>query len=144
MTIDEEILINKFGQELVGNEELLTHFDLLDWGGKRNFLIELQFLIIQSKPNVEYVDEAIRSSGLRSTYTPCVLLKKGTLPQVLSTIIALPENELGKAYILLLSLFKISYMKRFTLEKNNPNKWWYWDLSDEGKVLEVKAMHYRP
>ena len=143
MTIDEEILINQFGQNLVGNEQLLTQFNLFDLVGKRNFLSDLEFLIIQSKPSPEYVKDAIHSSGLKFTYTPCVLLQTGKLPQVLSKIISLPEIGLGKAYLLLLSLFRISYNKRLTLEKNSPNKWWYWDLSDERKVLEAKRIRHQ-
>jgi hypothetical protein len=60
------------------------------------------------------------------------------LPQVLAKIIALPEMEFDKAFLLLLSLFRICYQKRFILEKNHPNKWWYWDLSDDKNILEIK------
>jgi len=46
----------------------------------------------------------------------------------------LPENELNKTFTLFLSLFKIAYQRRYQEEKNNPDKWWYWDLSDEKKL----------
>lgn len=32
-----------------------------------------------------------------------------------------------------MALFKIAYTRRFNEEKNDPYKWWYWDLSDSAK-----------
>ena len=144
MTLYEEIIINKFGQNLIESGKVVSDFNLFDLEKKRSFLTDLEFLIIQSKPSMEYVEDAIYNSGLKSSYTPCVLLQKGKLPQVLAKIIALPEMELGKAFVLLLNLFRISYQKRFSVEKNHPNKWWYWDLSEDNNILEIKRKmgHY--
>lgn len=55
----------------------------------------------------------------------------------LKRLLNLPENELNKSLILLLSLFKIAYMKRFETEKKYIDKWWYWDLSDDKKVKTI-------
>ena len=33
-----------------------------------------------------------------------------------------------------MSLFRIAYYRRFIEEKNNPYKWWYWDLSDAKNI----------
>jgi len=54
----------------------------------------------------------------------------------LQKLVDLPDYELGKVFVLLLSLFKIAY-KRFVMEKNNPDKWWYWDLSDEANINKI-------
>lgn len=85
----------------------------------------------------EDIDPAITNSSLKLTFTPCVLLRKGIKEHNLLRLVDLPENELRKSFILLLNLFKIAYKRRFTAEMNNPNKWWYWDLSDEANLRKI-------
>jgi hypothetical protein len=135
--IEEEILINKYGQGLLSNEILLNKFSAFDLDNKNKFLNKIIYLIMQSKAKDEDINPAIAESNLKSTYTPCVLLSKGVANSNLLRIISLPENELNKAFILLLSLFKIAYQRRFKEEKDNPNKWWYWDLSDEKNIQKI-------
>lgn len=134
MKLEDEILVNKFGQGLVTIEQLTEDFRLLEMIKKKEFINELLFLIMQSKPRNEDIEPVIVNSGLKSTFTPCVLLKKGVVNHNLEKITNLPENELTKAFVLLLNLFKIAYMRRFIDEKDNPGKWWYWYLSDNEKV----------
>ena len=53
----------------------------------------------------------------------------------------LPEYELEKSFRLLTAMLSIAYNRRFKLEKNNPSKWWYWDLSDlenEKKIIILR------
>lgn len=144
MKIEHEILVNKYGQELVNFEELLTLFESFDISYQKIFLNEILFLILQSKPKEEDIGPAIIKSGLKSTFTPCVLLKKGVANHNLEKIVSLPENELTKAFVLLLSLFSIAYKRRFEIEKNNTNKWWYWDLSNEANIREISQAGARP
>lgn len=137
MKIEHEILINKYGQGLVSTEQLLDLFGSFDFGFQKVFLNEILFLILQSKPKEEDIEPAIINSGLKSTYTPCILLKKGVVNHNLEKLVNLPENEVTKAFVLLLSLFRIAYKRRFVLEKDNPDKWWYWDLSDEANIKRI-------
>ena len=65
------------------------------------------------------------------------MLKKGVAAHNLELMINLPENELRKTYILLLSLFKIGYKRRFILESKHTNKWWYQDLSDTKNIISI-------
>lgn len=137
MKLEDEILVNKFGQGLVAIEQLTEEFKLVEVFKKREFLNSLLYLIMQSKPKEEDIEPAIISSGLKSTYTPCVLLRKGLANHNLEKLVNLPENELMKSFMLLLSLFKIAYKRRFVVEKNNPDKWWYWDLSYEENINRI-------
>jgi hypothetical protein len=134
MKLKDEILINKFGQGLIAIEQLTDRFGLLEVLKKKEFLNDFLYLIMQSKPKKEDIEPAIIYSRLKSTFTPCILLRKGVANHNLEKLVNLPENELTKAFVLLLSLFKIAYNRRFAVEKNNPDKWWYWDLSDNEKV----------
>ena len=116
---------------------LQEEFDAYSLYQKRSFLQEMSFLIIQSKPKEEDVDLAIKKEKLKSGYTPCVLLKKGISSYNLERVVNLPENEMIKTFILFMSIFKIAYSRRFKEEMNNINKWWYWDLSDNGNVERI-------
>lgn len=137
MKIEHEILISKYGQELVNTEELLDLFRSFDISFQKVFLNEILFFILQSKSKEEDIEPAIINSGLKSTYTPCVLLKKGVANHNLEKLINLPENELTKVFVLLLSLFRVAYRRRFAVEKDNPEKWWYWDLSDKENINRI-------
>ncbi len=137
MKIEHEILVNKYGQELATTEQLLNLFGSFDMSSQKVFLNEILYLILQSKPKEEDIEPTIISSGLKSTYTPCVLLKKGITNHNLEKLVNLPDNELTKAFILLLNLFRIAYKRRFAVEKNTPEKWWYWDLSDEANINRI-------
>jgi hypothetical protein len=134
MKLEDVILVNKFGQGLVAIEQLTEDFNFLEVFQKKEFLNGFLYLIMQSKPKKEDIEPAILDSGLKPTFTPCILLKKGVSNYDLEKLVNLPENELTKVFVLLLSLFKIAYKRRFAVEKDNPDKWWYWDLSDNETV----------
>ena len=137
MKIEDEILFNQFGQGVQSEEKLIEKFEPLDINEKRAFLREIEYLIIQSKVRVDDIDEAIEIGKLKSTFTPCVILKKGLNHGNFEKVINLPENELGKVYKLFINLFKVGYYRRFLAEKGDPNKWWYWDLSNDRNVERV-------
>lgn len=137
MEIEDEILINKYGQGLIVVEQLIERFNLLYLPQKKLFLNNILYLIMQSKPKDEDIEPAIEESKLKPTYTPCVLIRKGIRNHNLQKLLELPENDLNKVLVLLMSLFRIAYKRRFEIEKNNPDKWWYWDLSDDNNVETI-------
>lgn len=141
MKIEYEILVNQLGQDLAEIEQIQSLFDGFSNTDKRDFINSLITLILQSKPRTEDIEPAIVASGLKQTYTPCILIKKGMTSANLYKIAELPDNELSKALHLLLSVFKIAYKRRYILEKNNPDKWWYWDLSDDRKIHQLIAKY---
>lgn len=137
--IVDQIFINKYGQGLVNIDPFKILFSNFNIEEKRYYLEEIIFLIMQSKPHEEDVELAIKESRLKPTFTPCVLLRKGVATHNLKKLISLPDHELEKTLTLLMSLFKIAYTRRFIEEKNNPSKWWYWDLSQpdiENSILK--------
>lgn len=137
MKIKYEILVNKYGQGLINIKQLLNLFGDFDMSSQKVFLNEMLFFILQSKPKEEDIEPAIINSSLKATYTPCVLLKKGVANHNLEKLRTLPKDELTKAFVLLLNLFSIAYQRRFAVEKGNPDKWWYWDLSDETNINRI-------
>ncbi|PZR23535.1 MAG: hypothetical protein DI539_02720 [Flavobacterium psychrophilum] len=141
LSIKETLLINTFGQDLITTEPLISLFNEFDTEQKRGYLTEIRFLIMQSKPDNNDIEIALRNSLLRPTYTPCVLLRKGVEDYKLKKINDLPEPELEKALIVFLNLFKVAYQRRFNTEKNDPFKWWYWDLSDLDNLKKIEDMY---
>ena len=138
MKIEDEIQINQYGQDLIEIELLVNRFEKLGLAEKRLFLEHvIYYFILQSRIVDADIPEAIAISKLKLTYTPCIMLKKGVAVHNLELMVKLPENELNKVFILLLSLFKIGYKRRFHLENNHPSKWWYWDLSDEKNIVSI-------
>lgn len=135
MKLEHEILVNKYGQDLINIDQLVLLYKSFGEDYKRTFIRSLITLIMQSKPKKEDVKMAIYNSCLKESYTPCVLLKKELSQCSLYKIERLPSYESEKVVILFLNLFKIAYKRRFKAEKNNVYKWWYWDLSDS-KILK--------
>lgn len=140
MTIDQEIEINLFAQDLIDIKHLRFIFNDLNMETKKIYLERLILLITQSKVLEIDIDSAIIKSKLKSTFTPCVILKRGLTKSNFNKIINLPNNELDKVFLLLVYLFKIAYNRRFELEKNNPTKWWYWDFSDDENLRKLELV----
>lgn len=140
MKLEYEILVNQYGQDLFFKEDILNLFESFDINDKQTFFINILDLIMQSKPQETDVQFAIDMSCLKPTHTPCVLLRKIGINHNLKKLIELPENEWKKSLTLLLSLFKIAYRRRFEEEANDPNKWWYWNLSDDSIIRAIKNM----
>ena len=140
MDIIKVINLNMFAQDLIELQSILSVFNSFEIDKKRSFLEYLVMIIIQSKPCFDDIEITISESKLKPTYTPCVLLKKGIEKHNLLQIVKLPEYELNKVLILLLHLFKIAYLRGFAIEKNDINKWWYWDFSDESNNLKLEKM----
>lgn len=138
MEIKQDILINQYGQGIIPIKFLIDAYNKLDNNDKKRYLQHLVCLIIQSKATDLDIQQAIFHSCLQETFTPCILLKKDGVKYFnFKKIIDLPMNEWDKVLILLLNLFKIAYYRRFLNEKNNPDKWWYWDLSINENVCNV-------
>lgn len=144
MKIEDEILIDQYGQYLIDESEILVRFDKLTEVQKEEYLLELIELILQSKLKDSDIATAIESSQLRSTYTSCVLLvRNGIKYHNLKRIADLPLFEQPKSLKLFLNLFRIAYQRRFEEEKEQGNKWWYSDLSDEKNVELIRKQYER-
>lgn len=138
MNLNEEISVNQWGQSLEDIDYFIDFFSELPLVEKRQYLMNLSYLILQSKPEDKDIDEAINLGGLRQTYTACILLKKNGLKLFsFEKTINLPENELIKCLTLFLYLFRVSYLRRYEEERNDANKWWYWDLSDNKNIDKI-------
>jgi hypothetical protein len=139
MNIDEQILLNQMAQDIIDSPTGEHWFISLGEGEKRAALRDLNFMIAQASPRNEDAPNAIAKSGLQATYTPCVLLKTGELRLQLAKIANLPENELLKAFRLLIALLGICDSRRRQEKLLDTRKhWWHRDLSDPKVVTLIK------
>ncbi|MCT3845054.1 hypothetical protein HZP16_13140 [Elizabethkingia anophelis] len=137
LKIEDAINLNKYGQDILNIEVFLKLFSEFNISMKRDYLKNIIALIMQSKPKIDDIEATILASSLKPTFTPCVLLRKGVADHNLQKIANLPDYELEKVLLLFLNLFKIAYKRRYIQEKDNPYKWWYWDLSKETNINEI-------
>lgn len=131
MSLEDQVALNQFAQSLQTADNLLNRFSGLNLECKRSFLLQFSGMIQQTKPVDADVELAIEESRLKPTFTPCVLLCTHRLKIGIPKVLALPSDELSKAYVLLMYIFKRAYLRRYLVEKGTYGKWWYADLSDE-------------
>jgi len=68
---------------------------------------------LQAHPLAKEVAQAINRSGLKPSFTPCVLLEQAIRPELaLQKILALPNVEREKTFRLLIALFSIADARR--------------------------------
>ncbi len=139
MDIDNQILLNQLAQGLSDIREGGVWFIALEENERRAALRELNFMIAQASPRNEDVANAITKSGLKTTYTACVLLKTGEMRERLAKIANLPENELLKAFRLLIALLGVCDGRR-RVEKplDTVNHWWHRDLNDPKVIALIR------
>lgn len=107
-----DILINSFAQEKLDLDKLLVWFDSLSNSDQRETVIWLRCYLEQSHPNDEIIKTGIEQIPLKPTMTPIVLLKSKTFKIALNKIIDLPDVEMKKAFISLVTMFKVSDKER--------------------------------
>lgn len=87
---------------------------------------QLVFFITEAGVEKNDIADAIKNSGLKPTYTPCVLLSQEPIRIQFSKILLLPYSEYKKIFILFLNLFSIVDNRRRELHcKNNCSHWWH-------------------
>lgn len=128
-----DLILNQIRQDVYTKDEALSWFESLVDDDQYKALGILVMMIRQSYYSRNDSEQAIINSGLKPTYTPCVLVKKGRL----ETIIGLPNYERIKSFKLLIEVFKIAEERRLSDQcKNGCDHWWHKDLSNEKVDLE--------
>src|SRR5436190_4684 len=108
-----ELHLNRIAQGLVSEAEGHSWFESLQPEARLKTLRVLANICQQSHPLSQEVPQAIERSGLKATFTPCVLLKLAARPQdAFNRIVALPGAEQVKSFRLLVSLFAIADTRR--------------------------------
>lgn len=126
MPLDDDAFINQLAQQVVDLEEGLRWFAGLDAGSQMRVLQKTWIFAAQAGAHEHDVDAAIVRARLKPTFTPCVLVKKGSLKVQVTKIVGLPAAEREKSFRLLLALFQIAdERRRLTSCLGGCTHWWH-------------------
>lgn len=92
------ILLNQVAQSVRSFDEIRQELALINELDRGEWLADLIYAVGQSHPTVNDVDRALTVSGLKLTYTPCVLLRSQPIREALAKIHSLPADETEKSF----------------------------------------------
>lgn len=147
MSLEEEISLYQFGQGVHSLEAELSQFSQLDKDQQERRFFDLYCQFFESKLIDSDVEQAMAECMVDDTDTLYAYLRLDRLktgPKVgrhIPDASNPPDGRLENAYSVLLCLFKAEYQRRYAVEKENPAKWWYWNLASEEIVQGLVARH---
>lgn len=112
MLSEGEVIINKVAQGKLTLDNGLQWFKNSDPTEYRSILAWLRLYLEQSHPDQQLIDDSLGKVPLKPTMTPIVLFKTHPYRVAAVTACDLPDNELEKTFITLLTLFKYADTKR--------------------------------
>ena len=93
-------------------DEGLSWFDQSNPIERKDIMKSLDLCIFQSHPTPEDIEEGIKCSGLKETYSPCVLIRKKPFNEVRQKILRMAELDQRRAFVLLISVFGAADKRR--------------------------------
>ncbi|WP_020413312.1 DUF5958 family protein [Microbulbifer variabilis] len=121
-----EVTINRIAQGEISIEEGIKWFKALPEQEKYKALRGMNLCIHQSHPRESEIEEGIKLSGLKGTYTSCVIMRKNTFNNARAKILALPCQEWLKAFKLWLTIFTIAGSHRRSTDcQAGCDHWWH-------------------
>ncbi len=143
MNIKDKIRVNHAAKSPVERKAAIDWFHQMDSSEKSDVLRFLANVCLQAHPLQHEVDSGIEESGLKSTYTPCALLKKGALGEQMAKVVDLPEEEWEKAFVLLMSVFSVADSRRQMQDcSKGCDHWWHQDLDDDAVVDSIVSKYH--
>jgi len=144
LPFEDVLFLNQAAQHAVAASAFEDWFRIMTLERQKIVLAKLVEMILQAKPGLEDGKVAVQVSGLKPTFTPCVLLSKGVQKSDLNKVVGLPESENLKAAVLLLEVFRQADCRRRQRECGNEERhWWHRDLRDPRVVQEIFEQHRR-
>ena len=147
MSLEDEILINQFGQGVRSSADVLDQFNQLDTDGQRHHFLSMYCDLArspwsESDTRLALTDCSLADPDAMYAYLNLYRLIGGPKRRILVPDSSNPlDGQLDRAYEVLLALFKIGYQRRFALEQSNSSAWQYWDLSDPEVEQRILAQH---
>jgi hypothetical protein len=147
VSLERDVYLNQCAQGVVKRDESLRWFSGLARNEKRSVLERLVYFVAQAGAVGRHVSLAVRESGLKPTFTPCILLAASgeadpegsrSLRAATSKLLSLPEQEAPKSFQLLLQLLRTATDERAARGLAAPERhWWELDLRDEEEVRRI-------
>ena len=147
MSLEEEIALYQFGQGVRSADDLLSRFIHLSENQQRSQFINLYCQVSDSALVDSDIEQALADCSLEASDAMYAYLNLDHFKTGSKRVVYIPHTEnppdgkLEKAYEVILYLFKAAYQRRYALEKENPTKWWYWDLSNDEVAQGILTRH---
>ncbi|MBU2569018.1 MAG: hypothetical protein KJ725_03085 [Gammaproteobacteria bacterium] len=109
---EAELKINKLAQGLLPLDDGLAWYDESDTESRNKIMKALDLCIFQSHPTNEDIEEGIKNSGLKETYSPCVLVRNKPFNDARKKVLNMPEPDRRRSFILFLSIFGVADKRR--------------------------------
>jgi hypothetical protein len=124
--IEIEININKYAQNRLTDSEIMDWFDQFDMQKKKEIQMKLITFMKQAHPSNDMITKAIQTAPIKNTMTPVILFKTQSFKIAINKIRILPDSEIRKSFIIMLSIFKIAdTYRRETDCKNGCGHEWH-------------------
>ncbi|REE78719.1 hypothetical protein BX611_3013 [Lutibacter oceani] len=121
-----EININKYAQNELSDSEILDWFDQFDLAEQKEIRDKLIMFAQQSHPTDDLITKAIQTAQIKETMTPVIIFKTQTFKTAINKIENLPDSELRKSFIIMLSIFKTADTYRREADcKNGCSHFWH-------------------
>lgn len=109
---ERELKINAIAQGILSLDEGLKWFDGESAASRADIMRSLDLCVFQSHPSIDDIEMGIKKSGLKESYSPCVLIRNKPFNQVRQKILSMPEVDLRRSFILLISVFSVADSRR--------------------------------
>lgn len=139
--LQKEVVLNKVVQGYISTDDAISWFGVQDSVEMLDSLRVLTRMITQSRAENSDVGKAIVNSGLKPTFTPCVLLSSGSLNTQIAKLLQLPPNEYMKSFRLLVALQSIADTRRREICGQSCNHWWHGDLDSEDYLRRIEEKY---
>ncbi len=107
-----EIAINKIAQGIIPIEDGMEWFASENEESKSEIMRALDLCIFQSHPNEEDIENGIEKSGLKETYSPCVLIRKKPFNDVRQKVLNMSGLDQMRSFKLLITVFGVADERR--------------------------------
>ena len=121
-----ELTINEISQSCITKEDGLEWFLNSSEDDRKCILERLSRCLHQSHPHESEIEDGILNSGLKETYTPCVILRNNNFSDARYKTLNLPPNEWVKIFTLWMTIFSIADTRRRNTDcKDGCDHYWH-------------------
>lgn len=107
-----ELKINKAAQGMISYPEITSWFESLNEEQQIKVRAELNYCVFQAHPTSQEIEVAIQKSGLKPTFTPCVVFMSNHINEALQKNLRLPNDEWLKSFRLTLEILAVADERR--------------------------------
>lgn len=108
--------LNEIAQGLLPWDDGLRWFDTSDADGRTAIMRALYMCISQAHPTIDDIENGVEKSGLKRSYTPCVLLLGQPFNVAREKVMTLGGLDQRRAFIPFLSVFAVADLRRRTTQ----------------------------